>query len=163
MNLPTIPSDNIYKFLCFTGLTMIVVSYIYINSYSEKLHEKTFELKVQIKITDSNKPILDHMLTTLERKTEVLLLEIEEAKYFELLNDHLSYLKEYQKFKIEDIRQVHELENIDFLIENYRSLKIRHIIILFVGIFLIGFGGYYWYFRVQKYTDEKLKNEAKKK
>jgi len=141
--LPSLPTDNLYKFLAIFGLILFVLS-IYL------VFEKANET-----IENADKKLEDSLndLFTLRSNHNLSEAQIQLDKLKE--SDPLANQWERQ---LENIRE-----------ENYNAKeKIQGIInyllyiMLISGIVMMSTGFYYWYYRVQKPLDELTKMELAK-
>ena len=58
MNLPYLPTDSLYKFCAFAGITLFVLSIYLTGSMVEGLEERSAELLIQVKLLEVE---LDHL------------------------------------------------------------------------------------------------------
>lgn len=69
MNLPTLPSDNLYKFKAFFGLALILFSVYIPATQFQTAWEKTFDINVEMANIDAEIAIIEknknHLLSDL--------------------------------------------------------------------------------------------------
>ena len=175
MNIPSIPTDNLYKFLALSG-TVIVLLSIYmaetkINEVEDAILDESEMIKILAvkyaaleKRTDEIKSIIENSILRqkglYKKDLGKLELEYSSLELKELLKEleetHL--LLQIDKAKIESknliIKKLHE-----------RSITIsrRGIMIIALGLIMTNIGFIFWYIKVQKPLDMVLQNEIYKK
>ena len=120
MNLPSLPTDNLYKFLALFGLVLIVVGLFLTYDYPNRLYERLYELQSQEKT----------------------------------LNVSNNYSVKYELEA--------EIKKLNLKVENLGYLLYLFIAVAFIGGVFSSCGFYHWYYKLQVYSDEILKNEADK-
>lgn len=163
MNIPNIPTDNLYKFIALSGIIIVLLSIyipkVKIAEVTDKIIDaKESKLILVVKVNNLESQvdrfkdkfgpsIKENKENNKELKVENLYGELDE------LNDVLFLLK------IERIKQKAITERIEVL-EN-RSVEIFRwsIITLFNGLVMAFFGFWLWYSKVQKLHDLILKSE----
>ena len=182
MNIPNIPSDNLYKFIALASLiTLILLVYVSKKTQSELSDEEIKyigELKITIiksnKLGNQLKSLVD-LRSKQHNQLEQLLSELKTGKYqnvksknseIEKLENKISSMSE--KIDLDqkelDILEVQN-ETTSGLLKNKRILIgiIDNVILYSSGLLLLlmSLGFYLWYVRVQKYQDKILKVQAK--
>ncbi len=160
MYLPQPPTDNLYKFLAIGGLLIIVLPLYYIINREAVLNEKIRSTLHGVKIDSIEWEFM-------EKDAEKMYYSIDTTK-----------LKDSPTYAIDMRRTVDSLESksrtreratvklaadTDFIISSRKELdKLEQIglTIMIFGLLLSGAGFTLWYFRVQKYVDRALKEEA---
>ena len=149
MNLPSFPTDNLYKFMAFAGLVTVLFCGSFPISKIGPLEARNFELSAEDKI---------------------LRLEMEE------LRREIEVVKQKKKPTPEDLAFLRKTSN-ELEIKHFRlTAKDEQLIALagellfflnffrigmFVGTFLMILGFWLWYYRVQKPQDMLLQKQIK--
>jgi|CXWL01.1.fsa_nt_gi biopolymer transport protein ExbB/TolQ len=150
MNLPSLPTDNLYKFVALTGLALLALSLTFPVS-------KIIELQMAVTESQALRAKLDIQDDTVERALQKLEKSIspsagevasvrelhEQRKLMQIELDKTSKLNTYQ------------LE----WIQLYRSASI---IGLILGSVLATLGFRFWYIRVQRPLDQRMIHETSK-
>lgn len=159
MNLPSLPTDNLYKFIFISGVILFVYSMYSLMQIENKLRDSlienthnTFKLRFE---NDSLQIILgiDSALTNkaklhLEEKLKKRKIE-DDIKVYTLI-----------KRREQSVELDNKLQNIN---DSWENKQIRQAsIMLGTSVFLILFGGLLWYSKVQYYEDAILKLQYKK-
>jgi hypothetical protein len=150
MNLPSLPTDNLYKFLALSGLVIVLFSFIFPMKRIGEIELKSLEIKTQVEVlkieidylkedtkTWAEKANLNHEETVLLRKrTKDAAIKVAElggrTEQIEALRGELRFY--------------------------WRFIKVT--VWLGAVISLVGF--YLWYFLVQKPNDLLLRKQIKK-
>ncbi len=169
MTIPNLPTDNLYKFVSLTGVVLALVCFgvlEYRISKQVKLDTEIslgkeafgyFERKLE-RISTTAKTDLKAVKAKEDKDEEIKKSEIEEASLA------LSQYKEL-KSRIDNFDQeIMALRHKSEIAENHhqRTLRIRPLMLFggFFGIALSCAGFYFWYYRLQKYQDMLLQNQA---
>ena len=142
MNIPNLPTDNIYKFLALSGLFIV-----------------TFCISItEIKLADFETDLDVYEIQVAELEYEVQLLDsrLEKDSYNEVYSSEK--LADELKFKNFKLSNTHEL----LLKKSDKFKRTFHwsIFGIIIGLIICILGFYYWYVRVQRFLDYKLKKEA---
>lgn len=203
MVIPNLPTDNLYKFIALSGLTIFVIIIISLSISYNKLQDETDLIETEI-------DEYLYITSKLKDKSERTKLDIKSAKsqmekyeMAKLVDLHLDIDELFQRFHNPEQREYYqfiynnkkditpeitiveeievELKKLEKLYEDinlnlfqtkrkeellllkkermrwYLSFYIFGIIVSFLTCIL---GFYLWYFRVQRYLDDKLKAEV---
>lgn len=186
MKIPYLPTDNIYKFICFAGLSLIIISPIYYQAFTHKVLLKNMDLRFEMALSEMKMKDLEKALGSLEKNAEELdkTLKIGEEAVkgnLENLEKNIVVKKILEKQLIENkliennvlrfrdlskdirmgrVKMDRLAEEVFFLNELHNRLK-RYSIAGFVcGFFLFGVGLYFWYTKIQIYEDIIIKKKA---
>jgi len=136
MNLPQLPTDNLYKFIALSGLLISGFVYFYKEYVLDEIKTDLFLIETQV--------------GQLEIENSYLELELKDSKKSELLLKKIAI----KKFRITQLLKEVEYKN------NKASNN------LWIWTILLGLGGLMtiigfrlWYVRVQKPLDQKLQKE----
>ena len=139
MNVPLPPTDNLYKFLSIFGLIVALLSFIFPQIL-------IFEIKTQILKLDGEVVVLEEDMLALERSSKPKMTAADEKQ----LRHRMA-----------------EVKGKTAVIEGLAT-QIEDLVLLFsigigTGIFFMIIGFQLWYFRVQKFQDRILKDDAEKR
>lgn len=136
MEMPNLPTDNLYKFLALFGLILIVFSSYMFNQTPEKLYSDIDNLKV---------------------KEQLLKIKVhgDSFKGNQLVNNKIEHLKDSLEFDA-------TLKGLQRKVDRFPKLLYLYLILLLLGVAATIFGFIKWFFRTQKFNDLMLENESKK-
>jgi hypothetical protein len=181
MNLPSIPTDNLYKFMALSGILLVIAAFIpqhwYYNlqiEYQELDGEANIlMLKNEKLILEGKKIVREHEKLT--REGGILFKELAKRTTKELGE----MTKEYDKILLETAEKAEKRANISYenKIAAERLLTLKKILVLkrrrinlymwianinfSTGILLTIWGFGLWYFKLQKYQDKIIKKPSK--
>jgi|GEM_PF-4776395 len=174
MNLPTLPTDNLYKFLALSGTIIFILSFYFPADYADKLNDKneainlkmaTLEVDVDYKSKKVRKlkEIIDNTIKykggkqRLDANKMAIYYSQSEIKKIMDENDELSRTIETQISEIKEYsKNRHRVEG---------KLELNRIIVMvgsLVGSFMAFTGYGLWYYRIQRYQDIAASKEASK-
>jgi hypothetical protein len=140
MNIPTIPTDNLYKFIAIFGLLISLTgTYLFQNNFQE-INSEIDKLDIEYEQIKVKNPFYKKIL--------LLKDSLEINKVIEFKTDSVSFIKRYRKLE----NRVNSLKH---------DLQV-YIFIIFLGIGISIFGFCKWYIKLQIYQDKIVKNEASK-
>jgi FtsZ-binding cell division protein ZapB len=169
MNIPTVPTDNLYKFLALSGLSgavvLMVTFTIMIKDAAIKSAEITGGVDVlerKVKRAKEEVILLADEVEKLEtKKVETKNDEIELKRYLENIDQKKIKLQE-QALKYDDLNDElrQKLTTNDMSVSIIKSL--RSVFSIFIIVFFIqsALGFILWYHKLQKYQDAILAKEA---
>ncbi|WP_156034286.1 hypothetical protein [Bosea sp. 117] len=155
MQIPTLPTDNLYKFVTVLGFVALIAPILYMAFVLRDVESK-------IAATEANISVLD-----LRQKFNSTMIE----KFsFAISKDNLttddliklsSELKIYQNDTFSNLNDIAATQ----YVQGARIRALREdiwycIAISFVGMLASTFGIYYWYTRHQKYQDDLARYQA---
>lgn len=152
MNLPTLPTDSLYKFLSIAGLALIVLAPTYYQSYSWDVQRKRLDQQgEQRTLNDEAKYIVEDM-NRITQATKEVVEETEKvtsqkprnkAESERLRQRAIGLKEENQQLELktrEKLIKQTQIENLGRSVELYESqlaqLKTLSIVAFVVGIFL---------------------------
>jgi hypothetical protein len=149
MNLPSLPTDNLYKFMALCGLFLVVFGLVFPSTRIDELNLKAIEINTQAEV-------LRIEIDDLEYDTDLW------AKKVTLNPEETDLLrKRTREIKIRTAEITGRMEQHNILritIEHYwRVLKVT----IWVGFILSLVGFYCWYFLVQRPNDLLLRKQIK--
>ena len=142
MKLPSLPTDNLYKFIALFGLFLVITTIYSYSTIQNDLDEKWAK-----------------GAAVLEAQSDLLMAQLK-------IHDKPT---EQQKGKISDLKKRKEkLEQTGTEVEDYwtayrkaKRWKNSLLFLMAVGFLMIIIGFYLWYVKLQKYQDIILINQAK--
>ncbi len=160
MNLPNLPTDNLYKFLAITGLILILISVIYPEMETHEIDRMLKETKTELNILKREEEYLN-----LERR---LLLEDNQAqtntrsiqKSEDINRRRLELERKLMEIEKKRIQMFGQIDQITLLINRLRLIFRFSTVGLILGIILTIAGFYFWYIKVQRYQDMMIKKES---
>lgn len=168
MNLPNLPTDNLYKFLTIFGLVIIIFAIVADYFLIESLYDRTINFEKIINTNNQSSKELLANLTLVEQKltlTEAALKKgdmsfQEEESLVNALGENVNALykkkAEVENLKITDL----EIKRADM---DIKTAKYFFPLLSAIGVILAIFGFKLWYDRLQKYLDLEIKNKVGKK
>jgi membrane-bound ClpP family serine protease len=150
---PEAPTDNLYKFIAIFGLALLLVGAIlptYIT-YSEKMNY--VETMAKVKALENEMLVAGDFEILEEFKTEKVRTSEEVERFNAKVRD----------FTLKNGQAVAELERFNarnpFAVAAADNIRILYVI----GAFLVAFGFVLWYYKLQRYQDLIIKNQAETK
>ena len=70
MNLPSLPTDNLYKFVAFLGLLLVISSPFYYQVFSHEVILRNMELRGEMQRLEKETGYLEHDVDREEKRTE---------------------------------------------------------------------------------------------
>jgi len=137
MNIPSLPTDNLYKLMAMSGVFIVAISLFLWASSISGLNQSIIEVSTKIKIYELKKEALEHK--KISGKIDTQLQDKIDNIFFQIQGNALK-----NKLLLEDIK--------------VNSLIALSVILL--GVFLSYLGFTLWYSRVQKYHDTILASQA---
>ena len=151
MNLPTPPTDNLYKFVALAGLALLIFSIV----YPLKLID---DLELRLVDTEMRRDMLLVDISALERAADRLTAT--RVQNPAVTEQWTEIRKTLEKTHIENRS---EEERFKILLKQIRGKLIWLAVGTGVGYILAHRGFYLWYHRVQKPLDELARNRNEKK
>ena len=150
MNLPSLPTDNLYKFLALSGLFIVLFSFIFPMKRIGELKLKTLEIETQSEVLNIEIDFLKHDTITWAEKDK---LDPEETVLIR---------KRTRETKIKLAELVGRRAQIEVL-KKELLFYWRFIQVTFWFGLVISLAGFtLWYFLVQKPNDLLLRKQIKK-
>ena len=182
MNIPNIPSDNLYKFVALASLVTLILSTYFLASLKYEILSELTNHNGELKqILSLGKEEIDNWEELIKQQS---LLENQLVKIIEEFNkSHNQAYMDNRSQKIEDMEiniketnsMIHaisikrerlqiEADTKESLVENKKILlnyveTTRSYSVIILSIFMI-FGFLFWYVKVQRYQDKILKYQA---
>lgn len=77
MILPTLPTDNLYKFLALSGLAILIFGVVYPYKLANELELKIVDVGTQIKLLEFESAAIGRVISLLEQKKDLTRDEID--------------------------------------------------------------------------------------
>jgi hypothetical protein len=156
MNVPGMPTDNLYKFMAIAGLALIAFSAYVRISQSHEIDARIDALKRELVVITVDIQYLDRELAPVDTTACV-----SPAKPACPSDAQLSTWRE----RSADIRKRLELnrvgnETLRRLADEATRLHVVTFIGTFIGFLLAIYGFYFWYTRLQRYQDAAVKRDS---
>lgn len=164
MNIPNLPSDNLYKFKAITGFIIFISTAIFGFLSFQQLEIKITQEETNVVIKEQRLKYFEDELKRV--KNELNKIESKDTPPTEsdiklLINDQ-NIINEQEKLLKDDS---YELMKSKKLVDSYKNESIKILIVclmfLFFGWKLNKIGEDRWYDRLQKYEDIIIKGKAK--
>ncbi|RKR82649.1 hypothetical protein BDD43_2834 [Mucilaginibacter gracilis] len=150
-NIPTLPTDSLYKFMFIGGIVLILFSFFTMNRASDdiKLKRKAADslsatIRTRNKIDSLKSRWFDRNLNSHIFTTEELKSQIENER--KNLIDFISLSDAYEKKALDLIKDEHKIDLISFFMG----------VLIVVGITFTIVGGCQWYIKIQIPQDRLL-------
>ncbi len=169
MNIPNLPTDNLYKFIAIAGIIIAIFPCFLLYNNVQELLIQAINNQTEVNVLNIETDYLNKELKHLENQTtilendmqkkglekeEVIFLHDETQKLYETHKEIELKTKEL-KIKLEQTKNKDELHK--FLVEQYRKFRFLTYILIFLGSFLSVCGFYCWYRKLQVYQDKFFK------
>jgi len=170
MNIPSLPTDNLYKFIAIFGLVLLSISIYTTQSFRNKIiafNQEINGIKEMSHLTSIRQENIQEIINeifaeinqdtinaSLKEKKSILERKGRQAENFN--NEMVSLSNRYTDYVYE---QMQLLGSRDTIIENHNKTLEKWL--KWVGIFAMFFGFVAWYFKHQRFLDaeRKLKGE----
>ena len=173
MQLPTFPTDSLYKFLFIAGLAIIFFSsYLYVNqknTLQEKVDLVEFEkqkISAELEILiDNNSEYLHDQDNLMKSLRDITKNTPQKAvDYYLRQNDSLAEIGKRYRETSNQIKYNTSLINssekkLDDGFKNLYKILKTYIIISTIGIIITLISGSFWYCKIQKPVDKKIQLE----
>jgi len=141
MELPMLPTDNLYKFLALSGLVMLVLSFTFPRNMVDELELKAVESETNINLLAFEVSVLKDDVDAAEKKPK-------------LAEDGIQKLSERQRqLEVKTLQVGGERAKLNVLVKQLRFAMSLSIIGSVLGFVLADIGFWLWYMRVQKPAD----------
>ncbi|MFH1315373.1 MAG: hypothetical protein ABIH67_03175 [Candidatus Uhrbacteria bacterium] len=148
MNIPNLPTDNLYKFIALVGVVVLLAASYFPIIKARELRLAMIEIEGKIKsleievqyLQDINKKLEPNESTGDRNKEELL------DKAYKL------------KMKNEELRT--NSKKVEVIGIDYECIRKIQTYGMIFGFILSAFGFFLWYFKIQKYQDKQLKKNS---
>lgn len=158
MEMPSIPTDNLCKFLSIAGLVLFgAVTYIEWTMTVE-IGESLLNLEEESAILDKElyylEKDIDAIIDRLENDEKAENLSIEDKT--EIIAFHNTKQDKLRKLAIKKVKIRMSAKKIDYLITQRDAISSRSNVIQIIGLIIAIIGFSFWYYKVQRPTDQFL-------
>lgn len=163
MNIPNLPTDNLYKFLTIAGLVLIFASAVWFEAERQDAFVKADNASLRARILEIEKEHLEK---------EELGLNVSRQRMFEgglrpsdveEQQIEAKTLNEQEKaFQIKEAEVEAQAEVANRIISKLELARVFFSIGVGLGFFLTGAGLRFWYTKLQVYQDRLVKKQAEK-
>ena len=184
MNLPSLPTDNLYKFFSISGIVLFLIFHYYPKYLEKELSKESIQIEGEIDILYTDTLLINNKQKFLEKKLFTLQKECNCGLNFNISKDKViweilenssekkklgsliqSYIEEIDKLNFEHIKkQIEILSKQRKLLENKKEIE-EYIkdskFYLPFSFYLLIFGFVLWFFRTQNLQDKILYNQFK--
>ena len=155
INMPSLPTDNLYKFLALSGLAIVTFSIVFPMIRDSELNLMMLETDKNMKVANIEKELFDKRIdkflnSDLGSNLDELKMREEELEIWRNL------LKDQQIYTVDLEYEVRKFE------ELHKELKFIQLLMKFgfgVGLIITFLGFLLWYVRVQKPNDLLLRKQ----
>lgn len=176
MNIPSLPTDNLYKFMALSGLLVLILSAYYPLHLHREWENQNIDLQKELSISHQQVKVLDDSINQVTsqikafdpnfgitqgdkvksfEQAKILVLR-GEKKYNSLKKLILTYeILERKKEKI-IITNNAKINKQNLLIESLNEFDPFQLVLIVIGVVLTMTGFFLWYHRSQKINDEIL-------
>lgn len=158
MQIPTLPTDNLYKFIALSGLLIVLVSFFIPICIMHQVNMQRFDIEADVNVAIEESRRLENKTNLLRQSMKDKSITKEEAR---LKNDEFDKISE--KNTMNGIRLKSQLNKLKFTIEEIKDLKWLVLIGCGLGVVIAWAGFLLWYKRLQKYQDIIIRNEVAEK
>lgn len=160
MNLPSPPTDNLYKFLCISALLAGVALHIWTEKRLDNLRQQQAELDIRAAISqarmdgisEDSKAFIEQQNRNVPKTTDRL---------NETLQEGMSLLQKSREEEVAHAGIAAEYENLSRSLDVAEKDLERQIPIMSTFFFLVfGVSGIAWYHMLQKHQDRLVKAQA---
>ena len=155
MQIPNLPTDNLYKFMALSGLILIILSAVFPLWLLHNIGLEHIEIKKELDLLD----IEERYLREEQEEAREGLKALPPNKKIEARRSIDEKAKDYSK-KLMQTKG--NFEKMKYLVSEAKKLKIFSCIGAGVGAIVTYCGFLLWYRRLQKYQDQIIKSEAQK-
>jgi hypothetical protein len=165
MKIFDLPTDNLYKFVCFAGLSLIIISPIYYQVFTHQVILKNMDLKLEMALQKMNAKFTGQDVEELRKDTDALEGYVKEnpknlQKVIEAQKAAALVRQKLRDSEIAMVRMDRLAQEVFFFNKQHDLLKILSIIGSMLGFFLFVVGLYLWFTRIQVYEDKIIKQKA---
>ncbi len=151
-SITSLPTDNLYKFIAIAGLVVFISGIFLMSNSEDKLAEVGFSVDTLSSVIEDIQELVH------ESENNVISSAVNNPNQVEEAADaFVDLISERNKlaYRIETINSELELE-----LETIKKNTWRGFALALLGLLTSSAGFYFWYHRIQKYLDIKLKKEA---
>jgi hypothetical protein len=145
MNIPNLPTDNLYKFMALSGLLILILSISYPTYHTLELEKQRMMISGEIEILKSETDLLERIV--FERT----------KRQYKLTDPEFLQVVQLKKVLAKIKAQGMQLDLLESQIKRYEWFCW---VGFFIGLLLSVSGFSLWYIRVQRFQDKILKRQV---
>lgn len=158
MNIPSVPTDNLYKFMALSGVFVLALSFFYEQYTYNNIHETSLGVLEQQNRVAINLSEIEAKVIMNSYEVDMLEAEDVENKGMDDVTDMVAKLSgEIEAFK--GLREAADVKN-DFLLESLKANTQRAmalILVMRLGGFILAASGFtFWYYKLQRHLDQSV-------
>ena len=153
MSLPSLPTDNLYKFMTIAGLVVVVAGGIWFRDVRRELTSRVDEIQLKSQVLDIE---LKHLTEDMERYHQVFKSRLDSLQHGERPT-----LKEVQNFEdpLRSRQEAVEIKKAEIdhereILRDNRGARALFVLMCLVGFGITATGLWLWYTRLQIYQDK---------
>jgi len=162
MKIPSLPTDNLYKFICLAGLSIFILSQIYYQLFSYQVILKNKDLQLEMALTKKRLEFLEKDSKLLENDKKKFEKSDSPERLKELENITNLSMQKLRDLEIDAIKMNRLAKEVFYLNDLHKLLQTLSIVGFVVGLFFFGAGLYLWYTRIQIYEDRIIRKKTEK-
>ncbi|MBN2383592.1 hypothetical protein JXQ70_12000 [bacterium] len=163
MNIPNVPTDNLYKFLALSGTIIVILSLYFPKIKEAEFRDRLIDIKENISILDSKIKDCNSQLEMLKKAVNTKNIDSQEIDKDKIIPNIIDKTIELGNIinliEIDQIKKSFEVTRIEVLSERLEEILFWRKVTLCIGFLSAFFSYIFWYFRVQKIQDQILKND----
>ncbi len=153
MNIPNLPSDNLYKFICIGGLILSISSFLSIIYQNQQYANRMFDISYETKLIKEKKDHLINDLNSFEKHVDKMPVSTAQERLKE-------FKENMRQNELELIKVENSLERLDYFAKDQDSQNKFLKRMFNLGAFCMMIGFILWYTKLQRYLDLIVKRQA---
>ena len=155
MQLLTPPTDNLYKFICISGLALL----LYANYTNRQTRQDYFEKSIEaLASIDSADKLHSAATESIIRELKSIRTGAEMEAF--RLKERMHYDSNEHRYKLPRPALMNKLAKFEMDMAAYDELMALYPKLQYLGLALFVTGLFFWYTKVQKYQDKALAEEG---
>ena len=136
MQIPNLPTDNLYKFMAMAGMAIIIMGFLTVWAHANRSQELFRELQQGLALSNT---------------------ELEQAMQIANPEERLSLLR---KHNLELAKLTSIQKELEFILDWKLRYEVFAVACMVLGTLLSGSGFWLWYVRVQRHLDKMLHDKT---
>ncbi|TRZ65045.1 MAG: hypothetical protein D4Q79_00145 [Spirochaetia bacterium] len=160
MNIPNLPTDNLYKFMAIFGLVIIISGFYFYTTIIDKYSLAASSLIKEEGILKIETDYLSDEVALLETRIEIANGQGDKNILNNVLADYKAVKDELKQKEIarESIEQ--KIYDLEFIEKDVNAIKAYHFGAIGLGMVLMVYGFWLWYSKLQYYQDLIIRREV---
>jgi hypothetical protein len=159
MPLPSIPTDNLYKFLALAGLSLAIFSFVFPKTQQHDLARVLWETKIDIDVAAEQLRYINEQISIMEVKREEAYRKNSDLE--SVKNDEMRILDLQHNLRIQQAQAANKTKLLGDLTRELAQVRLFSKIGIALGLVLTGCGFFLWYVKLQRYQDDFWKNRKR--